>query len=56
MNARKIFKIAVIASVFGMSYIGVSITSDAEKLAGEEVTVHSLSIGGISKLRFSIFR
>lgn len=44
MKAKRLFKIAVLTTVFGMSYLGVRITSDAESVAGEQIIGHSLSV------------
>lgn len=44
MKTKKLFKSLAFATAFGLSFVGFSVSTSAEKFAGEEVTVHSISL------------
>lgn len=44
MKTSKFLKAGALAAVFGMSYLGFSVSNETEFIAGEEVTVRSLTI------------
>jgi hypothetical protein len=44
MKTKKVIRFLAFSTVFGLAYLGVTITKDTELLAGEVVTVHSLTI------------
>ncbi len=44
MIVKKLSKYLLFVGAFAVSFLGISITSQEEMIAGEAVTVHSLSI------------
>lgn len=44
MKAKQLLRSTVLLAAFGMSYLGFSSSSTTEKIAGEEVTISSLSL------------
>lgn len=46
---RNALKVLCFAAVFTLSFLGISYSSNTEKLAGEEVTVQSLSLVSTAK-------
>jgi hypothetical protein len=49
MLSKKRVRNLAFALAFGLSYVGFTISTEAERIAGEEVTVHSLSISSEAK-------
>ena len=46
---QKALKVLAIAAVFSLAFLGVQYSSSTEKLAGEDVTVQSLSLVSTAK-------
>ncbi|MCS3732317.1 hypothetical protein [Mucilaginibacter dorajii] len=49
MKIQQLFKTALVATVFGVSYFGFTITNQVQKVAGEKVNVSLISLSSTAQ-------